>query len=212
MKRLNLKRVFVFVCFTLLLSSCSTNNLSPDPFGSDTQTRTYQSVSEWIDGHYPLIDMVKSVENPDNVSNVYLAENQSIPQVSEQITTAFTPNQTSEFVNNKQVFIYDKLFVILTEEQSNSSNTLIEVSDHRFVRNNYTPDFFDGLFLMWVLDDVLDVDDWHKKQKARCNERNNNNCYGGYLSSGGMYKGPGKTPTIRQPESSVRGGGPGSGK
>lgn len=87
---------------------------------------------------------------------------------------------------------------------------MVEISTYDFVRNHYSPDFFDGLLVLWLLDEVLDVDDWGKKQRNKCSS-NQADCYRGYGSSGGTFK-TGGTSTVRGGTSSVRGGGPGTGK
>ncbi|WP_078547664.1 DUF4247 domain-containing protein [Litchfieldia alkalitelluris] len=182
---------------TFLLVACS-NGLSRE------------GVADYIYNEYTLYDTVNDATDTANFSEIYLAENQTIENVSDNIVSFEQPNEISEVKDGKQVLIYDELFVIITEDKDNSLNSNIEVANHDFVRNNYSPSFFNGLFLLWVLDDVLDVDDWGKKRQVQC-KQNPDYCYGGYGSSGG-YKGINKTPTVRGGSSTVRGGGPGAGK
>jgi hypothetical protein len=200
-----MKRRFLplLLSVTLLLTACGSNAGSGSLF--------QEGIAEFIHDEYVIYDTVSSATNGDNFSEIYIAENQSIEEVASNISDHSKPVEKSEMKDDKQVLVYDNLFVILTKDEEDSANTYIEVANDEFVRNNYSPSFFNGLLLLWVLDDLLDVDDWGKKQRLKC-QRNPNSCYGGYGVSGGSFKGLNKTPTIRGGTSSVRGGGPGSGK
>jgi len=187
--------------FTLLLSACSSTGGSLFRDG----------ISEYVNNEYILFDTVNDATDTANFSEIYLAEDESIEQVASKLIAYQEPVETSELKEGKQVLVYDNLFVILTEDKDNSANTNIEVANKDFVRNNYSPSFFNGLFALWILDDILDVDDWGKKRKSQC-KQNPSYCYDGYGSSSGSFKGINKTPTVRGGSSTVRGGGPGAGK
>ncbi|MFC4320475.1 DUF4247 domain-containing protein [Litchfieldia salsa] len=191
---------FILSINMLLLSACSSEG-----------GLFKEGVGEFINNEYIIHDTVNDTTDSSNYSEVYIAENKTIPEVTANITSHEKPKEISDLVEGKQALIYDNLFVIITEDPENPSNTFIEIANHDFVRNNYSPSFFNGLFLLWVLDDVLDVDDWGKKRNNQC-KLNPENCYGGYGYSGGGFKGINKTPTVRGGSSSVRGGGPGAGK
>ncbi|MFD2212162.1 DUF4247 domain-containing protein [Metabacillus endolithicus] len=197
--------LFIFLSCILLLSAC----------GSETQGSTEGSffkdgIADFISTTYILQDVVSSQGQSGQISEIYSAENKSIDDVANELQEYEKPREVSEKKENKQVLIYQDTFVMLTNDEENPANTLVEVSTYDFVRNNYSPDFFDGLFLLWVLDEVLDVDDWGKKQSNKCYS-NQDDCYRGYSSSGGSFK-TGGTSTVRGGTSSVRGGGPGTGK
>lgn len=192
----------LLLTFTLVLSACTVS-----PNGSFAP----KGIKEFLNNEYSIYDTVSSATNSANFSEIYIAENESIDQVASKLTAFQKPVESSEKKDGKQVLIYENLFIILTEDERNPSNTFIEIANDEFVRNNYSPDFFDGLFLYWVLDEVLDVDDWGKKRKSQCS-KNPESCYGGYSAYGGGFKGLNKTPTIRGGSSSIRGGGPGAGK
>jgi hypothetical protein len=165
------------------------------------------SIQDVVRDRYTLIDSVRSTLNQDDISVIYEAEGQTLEEVRDSLRKVILPQKTSERVNDKIVMIFDDHFVTLTPSPENENNTYIEVATTGFVRENYTPSFFQGMFVMWLLDDILDVDDWGKRQKSRCIA---GDCYKGYKQSGGRYKGPAAPPLIRG--SSVRGGGPGTGK
>ncbi|WP_456272961.1 DUF4247 domain-containing protein [Bacillus sp. AK031] len=196
------KSIVIVLISMLLLAACGTSSGGGSIFK--------EGVVEFINNNYTFSDTVASAAENSNYSEIYIAENQSIDDVAQAIQDHQEPVRISDKKDNKQVLVYDQLFVILTEDEQNASNTMIEVANDQFVRNNYSPDFFDGLLLLWVLDEVLDVDDWGKKQRLKC--RNNPElCYRGYSYSGGTFKGYNKSP-VRGGSSSVRGGGPGAGK
>ncbi|RIW27089.1 DUF4247 domain-containing protein [Bacillus salacetis] len=198
------KPLAVLILLVVMLAGCGPGA------GSGGGSIFKEGVADFINNNYTFSDTVASGTDNSNYSEVYIAENQSIDEVAQAIQDHQEPAKVSEKKDNRQVLVYDQLFVILTADDQNSANTMIEVANDQFVRNNYSPDFFDGLLLLWVLDEVLDVDDWGKKQRLKC--RNNPElCYGGYSSSGGSFKGYNKSP-IRGGSSSVRGGGPGAGK
>lgn len=190
----------------LILSACGSGVQ-----GSTGGTLFKDGIAEYIQTTYRLHDVVSSQEGSAEISEIYIAENQSIETVASDLQNYEKPRELSEKKDNKQVLVYDNLFVILTNDPDNPENTLVEVSDYEFVRNHYNPSFFDGLLVLWLLDDILDVDDWGKKQRQKCSN-NNENCYRGYGSSGGLFKTPGTSSTVRGGTSSVRGGGPGTGK
>lgn len=198
--------LFVMLSLVLILSACGSGVQ-----GSTGGTLFKDGIAEYIQTTYMLQDVVSSQEGSAEISEIYIAENQSIEKVASDLQNYENPREISEKKDNKQVLVYDNLFVILTNDPDHPENTMVEVSDYEFVRNHYNPSFFDGLLVLWVLDEILDVDDWGKKQRKKCSN-NNDNCYGGYGSSGGLFKTPGTSSTVRGGTSSVRGGGPGTGK
>ncbi|TXC78756.1 DUF4247 domain-containing protein [Metabacillus litoralis] len=198
--------LFVMLSLVLILSACGSGVQ-----GSTGGTLFKDGIAEYIQTTYMLQDVVSSQEGSAEISEIYIAENQSIETVASDLQNYENPREISEKKDNKQVLVYDNLFVILTNDPDNTENTMVEVSDYEFVRNHYNPSFFDGLLVLWVLDEILDVDDWGKKQRQKCSN-NNDNCYGGYGASGGLFKTPGTSSTVRGGTSSVRGGGPGTGK
>lgn len=184
---------FVLVtAFVLLVSACGIT----------------KDIQEIVADRYQLEDVVESSVDKGDVSRIYQAEGKDIPSVSSYLQEQIKPNEVSELKQGKQILVYDDYIVSLLEGDD-ESNTLVEVATTGFVRDNYQPSFFDGLLAYYILDEILDVDDWGKRQKARC-KNSLGNCYGGYSTTGGTYKGPSTTPSFRG--SGSRGGGPGTGK
>ncbi|MGA9287515.1 MAG: DUF4247 domain-containing protein [Anaerobacillus sp.] len=181
----------LLTAFILLLSACGIT----------------KDIQEIVEDRYQLEDVVESSVDSKDVSKVYQAD-EDISTVASHLQEQIKPNEVSELKEGKQILVYDDYIVTLSED-GDESKTLVEVASVGFVRDNYQPSFFDGLLAYYILDQILDVDDWGKKQKNRC-KNSRGNCYGGYVTTGGSYKGPSKVPSFRG--SSSRGGGPGTGK
>jgi len=165
-------------------------------------------IDEYVANTYPLYDTIASTENSDQYARVYVAENQDIASISSELQNHETPTEMSEITEGKQVFIYDNQFVTLTESEENASDTMIEVAEEEFVRDNYNPSFFQGYLLASLIGNMFG-NNWSSSRNQQC-QSSPERCYGGYTSSG-SYVGKNSTPTIRG-ASSNRGGGTGSGK
>lgn len=167
------------------------------------------SILSYIKHHYEVKDNVSSSLNPNDPDQIFVAKNQTIPTVASDLKKAVGPKKISQFVNNKQVLVYDNYFVTLTKDQQAPNNTLIEVASYDFVRENYRPSFFDGLLTYYMLNNLLGVNNWASRQHTHC-LGSVNGCYQGYNHSGGHYKAPSSKPLFRS--RTIRGGGPNAGK
>lgn len=166
----------------------------------------YSNAKDMIQKNFQLIDTVTGETNNTNERvEIYATNRFTLAEISEKLVSKFPPDKQSEVIDQKQILIYPDYFVTVKYSETQPDLLLIEVATEQFVRNHYSPNFFTGFFALWVLDEVLDVDDWGKKRQNNCLTRD---CYGGYSSkkyrSGGMG-------SIRTP-SANRGGGPSSGK
>ncbi|MYL34124.1 DUF4247 domain-containing protein [Pontibacillus yanchengensis] len=230
--RKNIAIIPLFLSALLVLSSCAQGGLlseSDEFFGdagsgmSGTQSNTYtfpdeptketlqqeikdgsfQDPQGLLSNVFPLIDTVRGQNNQE--ARIYVTQQFTIEELSNILTERFKPDRESDLVDGKKALIYSNYFITLQQSEQNQDAILMEIASNRFVRDNYSPNFFNGLFALWILDEVLDVDDWHKKRKRECLT---GNCYGGYSSS--KYR-PGSTGGIRG-SSGTRGGGPSTGK
>lgn len=165
----------------------------------------YKDAEDLVNQVFPLVDTVEGENNEASV--IYATKRFTIDEVSALITNMFPPEHESDSVDGKKAIIYPSYFITFQQSEQDSDTVFIEVASDRFVRDNYSPNYFNGLFALWLLDDVLDVDDWHKKRSKSCVS---GDCYGGYSS--GKYLSPSKSGGIRGGSSTVRGGGPSSGK
>lgn len=200
----NMKRSLFFILLSLLLFLAACGSQASTSEG----TLFEHDIAAFIDENYTFQDVIASQEDSSDISEIYIAENKDIDDVVNELREHEEPEKLSERSDNKQALIYDNLFVIVTEDEEDPDNSTVEIAEQQFVRDNYNPSFFHGLFALWLLDEVLDVDDWGKKRQSKC--KNSGDCYGGYHSSGGSYKKSSDSKSIRS--SSVRGGGPGAGK
>ncbi|TFD97143.1 DUF4247 domain-containing protein [Jeotgalibacillus salarius] len=164
-------------------------------------------IEDFVSTTYTLYDTVESAENSDRYARIYQAENTDLQAVSDELQNHETPDEMSDINDGKQIFIYDNLFVTLTESDEDPGNTMIEVAEEEFARNNYRPSFFEGYLLASLISNVFG-NNWSSNRNRQCNT-NPERCYGGY-NSAGSYVGKTSTPTIRG--SGNRGGGVGSGK
>lgn len=164
-------------------------------------------IEDYIGSTYQLFDTVTSTANSDDYAQVYIAENQDISTVASDIQNHEKPSEMSEERDGKQIFIYDKQFVTLTESQDDASDTMIEVAGEEFVQKNYRPSFFEGYLVASLLGNMFG-NNWSSNRNQACS-LNPSRCYGGY-NSADSFAGKNAIPTIRG--GSVRGGGIGSGK
>ncbi|MBH0230147.1 DUF4247 domain-containing protein [Halobacillus yeomjeoni] len=161
------------------------------------------SIEQLVQNNFPLLDTIRTDQG---ISRIYMTRELTLPEVAESLKGAIKPVEVSEQVESRQALIYPEHFVIIQESQEEPGLVTIELASDQFVKNNYSPGFFEGMLAYYILDEVLDVDDWFKKRKRSCQKTGD--CYGGY----GMYGSynSGGSGSLRG--SSNRGGGPGSGK
>ncbi|MGM7636874.1 DUF4247 domain-containing protein [Bacillus sp. Hm123] len=167
-------------------------------------------VKEYISEQYPLIDVVQSPSSENDNSYIYQAENQSVPEVADELIGVEQPEEIGEYVNDKQVLIYGNHLIILTKDPNNEANSLIEVATEGFVRDYYRPGFFQGMLIGHVLTDMFGKN-WDNKQRNRCGPNRNEDCYESYGSSGAGYYGSWGSGSSGR-GATFRGGGPGEGK
>ena len=161
------------------------------------------SIESLVQQAFPLLD---TVQTEQGISKIYMTKELTLPEVADELSDNIQPEEISERQSDKQVLVYPDNFVIIQESNSEPGLVTIELASDQFVKNNYSPDFFDGLLAFYILNRVLDTDDWFDKRKNRCQQTGN--CYGGYGMYGGLNSGG--SGSFRG--SSNRGGGPGTGK
>lgn len=161
------------------------------------------SIESLVKESFPLLDTVRSDQG---LSRIYMTKELTLPEVADSLSKAIKPEEISERQEEKQVLIYPDHFVIVQESEEEAGVVTIELASDEFVRNNYSPGFFNGLFAGYLLNRMLGSNDWYDRRRANCQQTGN--CYGGY----GMYGNynSGGSGSIRG--SSNRGGGPGTGK
>ena len=161
------------------------------------------SISTLIENGFPLLDTVKTDKG---ISKIYVTQKLTLKEAADALADKIEPEETSKKQDDKQVLVYPDHFVILQKSQEQQDVVFIELASDQFVRNNYSPGFFNGLMTYYILNRALGSDNWYNKRKSACKAQGN--CYGGYVQSGRFNSGT--TGSFRG--SSQRGGGPGAGK
>ncbi|WP_082233596.1 DUF4247 domain-containing protein [Halobacillus massiliensis] len=161
------------------------------------------SIRELIDVGFPLLDTVQSDRG---IAEIYMTQELTVKEAADEIANKIEPDEQSEEQGGKQVLVYPNDFVILQESSEEPGLVLIELASDEFVRNNYSPGFFQGLLAYSLLNRALGSNDWAQRRADRCE---GGGCYGGYTMYGGGYN---SNPSGSLRGSSNRGGGPGTGK
>ncbi|MCA0969818.1 DUF4247 domain-containing protein [Halobacillus litoralis] len=177
-----------------------------DSDDAQTDSSSSKSIEELIQVAFPLLD---TVNRNNGTSKIYMTRELTLPEVVQQLSDEIQPEEISQRQDDRQVLVYPEHFVIVQESNEEPGLVTIELANDRFVRENYSPSFFNGMLTAIVLNRVLDADDWFDRRRSSC--RQSNDCYGGY----GMYgsfgsNSSGNSGSFRG--SSTRGGGPGTGK
>ncbi len=186
------------------INASSLDSIDKETVEGNVKTESYSSIKQLLDQNFTLVDVIS--EGSNETTRIYATSQFSIQELSSMFEDYTNPDQVSDIKNEKQAFVYSNDFLTVQLDQEDKSIVLMELATKEFVRNHYAPNYFDGLFALWVLDEVLDVDDWGKKRSQSC--YNTGNCYGGYVKtdkyrSGGIGNLRGSTN---------RGGGPSAGK
>jgi hypothetical protein len=185
------------------MSSTGFNEISKDEIEKNLRNVDYSTINALIHENFSLVDTIS--EGANERVYIFATKQFTINELSSLFESNTKPDQMSELKANKQVFVYKNDILTLQVDQKDSDIVLLELATADFVRNHYSSDFFDGYLALYILDEVLDVDDWGKKRKQFCSS---GNCYGGYINTQ-KYR-SGDVGSLRG--SSNRGGGPSAGK
>ncbi|MCF6092556.1 DUF4247 domain-containing protein [Microaerobacter geothermalis] len=159
-----------------------------------------------IAGQYPFENVVQG--DFGTAAKVYRATNQGVTEVAKQIASSFPPVETSAENEERMFLVYQNQLVSLMRDPENPQDTLIEVANQEFVRNNYDFDLLEAYLIASIVDDLFDIG-W-KLNKAKYKGG-----YKGYAGPGGYTKYAGREGSLRYGSAtgqSPRGGGPGVGK
>ncbi len=162
------------------------------------------SALDTVDQLYPMHDLVYDASG--NTSTVFRAYQSSIKEATNAITEEEEPMKVSN-KDSRTVLVYDKYLVQVYQDIENLDDALVEVSDEKFVRQNYTSDYFSTYNIADAAEEAFDMD--------LDDREDTDTYYSGYIGSNGYVKNTGGVPTVRfgsSVENSVRSGGPGAGK
>ncbi|QEL82895.1 DUF4247 domain-containing protein (plasmid) [Bacillus sp. JAS24-2] len=105
-----------------------------------------------IQDHYPLESVAKDGKQE---SYVYRATNQSVLQVAQELTDEKEPKQASKEDENQMFLVYSDKIYNLQKDKEKPSDTLIEISNKEFVRQNYHPSFLQGYIIGSIVNDIF---------------------------------------------------------
>lgn len=139
-KRLSnsIKIVLAIVLGTSLLTGCSAS-------GSSRPV---------VNGGYPLISVSK---NGIQESFIYQAKKQSVPEVAKKLSEQKKPDQISKNDSRQMFLVYSDELYDLQKDKKNPENTLIEVSNKEFVRDNYSASFLKGYLSAVLLERLYNL-------------------------------------------------------
>lgn len=102
-----------------------------------------------VNGGYPLTSVSK---NGNQESYIYQANKQSVPEVAKKLSDQKKPDQISKSNSQQMFLVYSGELYDIQRDKKNPANTLIEVSNKEFVRNNYSSSFLKGYLSAVLLD------------------------------------------------------------
>src|SRR5690242_14445620 len=117
-----LKRLFIMLSVTALALGIFSSVL----------TGCSKSVSD----SYPLESVTG---NGKETSRVYRAANKTVPEVAKELTENKKPQEASKEDDERMFLVYSDEWYNIQKDPKNAKDTLIEVSNTEFVRNNYSP-------------------------------------------------------------------------
>lgn len=175
--------------------------LPADEIISSIQASPSDQIDAIIASHFSLMDTVAGEES---TAQIYATAQFELEELASVITSAAEPKETSEVVDNQQIFIYPGYFVTLKPSEDDKNVLLIEVAEEAFVERNYSPSFLSTYFTIRMLDSLFG-NNWSSSMSRTCQTAD---CYGGYT---GKTSGSGMG-TPNRGSTTFRGGGPGTGK
>lgn len=111
-----------------------------------------------VDSSYPLVSVAK---DGDQVSRVYQAENKSVPEVAHELSEEKKPKYISDKDEEQMFLVYSDEWYHLQRDPKNQKDTLIEVNNNEFVRQNYNPSFLEGYIAAKLIDELFDSYKYH---------------------------------------------------
>ncbi|MGG2093562.1 DUF4247 domain-containing protein [Bacillus sp. S13(2024)] len=102
---------------------------------------------------YPLESVVKDGKQE---SYVYRAANESVPNIAKKLADQKKPEQMSKEDENQMFLVYPDEWYNIQKDKEKSSDTLIEVSNKEFVRQNYQPSFLEGYIVGSIVSNLFD--------------------------------------------------------
>jgi hypothetical protein len=139
MRRYSLKRLWgiLSLAFAVLLAGC----------GADS----------YVSKNYQL---ESASQQGQALQKIYRAENKSVPEVARELEEAEKPEEVSKESTQEMFLVYSDRLIHLQQDVNRPQDTIIEVDDRQFVKDNYDPSFLEGYLLASTLDRIFGSD-WH---------------------------------------------------
>ncbi|MFD0772207.1 DUF4247 domain-containing protein [Bacillus sp. CGMCC 1.60114] len=102
---------------------------------------------------YPLESVLKEGKQE---SYVYRAANESVPDIAKKLADQKKPEQMSKEDENQMFLVYPDEWYNIQKDKEKPSDTLIEVSNKEFVRQNYQPSFLEGFIVGSIVSNLFD--------------------------------------------------------
>ncbi|MBY0599074.1 DUF4247 domain-containing protein [Bacillus bingmayongensis] len=106
-----------------------------------------------IQDRYPLESVAKDGKQE---SYVYRAANRSVPEVAKELIDEKEPKQASKEDENQMFLVYSDKLYNLQKDKEKPSDTLVEISNKEYVRQNYQPSFLQSYIMASILNDIFD--------------------------------------------------------
>lgn len=109
--------------------------------------------SQSVSATYPLESVT---QKGSETSKVYRAADKTVPQVAQELSEQRKPLEVSKEDPDRMFLVYNDEWYHLQRDPQKPSDTLIEVDNKEFVRQNYNPGFLEGYILGSILNDLFD--------------------------------------------------------
>ncbi len=161
------------------------------------------SSNDVVSRNYELENVME--DNANNESYIYRAEAAAVPEVAETIQQDSEPVETSAEDDERMFLVYEDRTIQVMEDPEQPQDSLVEVSEKEFVKNNYSPSLLETYAIYRIIRGLYNMGNQDRDRE-----------YQGYVTTGGNYhRNPGETGSNRSGSvnsKGTRGGGPGSGK
>ncbi len=128
----SIKAAIAIALFASVLAGCGTNAVSES---------------------YPLESVTKDGKQ---LSRVYRAENKTVPEVATELADQRTPKEMSKEDDDHMFLVYSDEWYHLQKDPEKPEDTLIEVDNQEFVKENYSPSFLEGYVLASLIGNLFD--------------------------------------------------------
>lgn len=106
-----------------------------------------------VEESYPLESVNTS---GSQTSYVYRAAGETVPVVAKELADKKSPQQMSKEDPDRMFLVYSDQIIHVQKDQQNPNDTLIEVDNKEYVRQNYSPSFLEGYLLASLVGGLFD--------------------------------------------------------